>query len=166
MYSRTAYADDTYAWSREQAAALRRIAEARTGLPENIDLERVAEEIEAVGRSDLRIVEGFVEVLLRHLLQIASAPDLPAARHWAREAELQARALIKDLTRSMRQVIDIEELWYAAKARADAELDRQGVALLTALPADCPFSLDDLVGAAFDIRSAARQIRRASGQPD
>jgi hypothetical protein len=42
----TLYDQDFYAWTKDQAAKLRRLAVARVNLPEAVDLDIVAEEIE------------------------------------------------------------------------------------------------------------------------
>lgn len=160
----TSYHDDIYAWSQEQAAALRRLAETRRDLPNELDLEHVAEEIEDVGKTELRTVESFLELLLRHLLKIASAPDAAAVRHWRGEVLLQHRALRKDLKRSMIQLIDLDDVWSAAAARADAALDQHGDALLSDLPRQCPFSLDALASHPFELDEAVARLRRLSAQ--
>jgi hypothetical protein len=160
----TSYSDDIYAWSQEQAAALRRLAESRRDLPNELDLEHVAEEIEDVGRTELRIVETHLESMLRHLLKIASAPDSRPVRHWRGEVALQRCDLLKDLKPSMRQLIAIDDVWDKAQRRADAALDEHGDALLPDLPQACPFGLDDLVASGFDLEAAVTRLRGLSGQ--
>ena len=108
MHHATAYHDDIYAWSQEQAALLRRLA--ARGLPDGLDLEHVAEEIEEVGKSELRTVESFVELLLRHLVKVASAPAAASIPHWRGEIGYQQRALRKDLKWSMHHLIDLDEI--------------------------------------------------------
>jgi Domain of unknown function DUF29 len=49
------YDDDFLAWSEQQAAALRGLA-GRRGLPNELDLEHVAEEIEDLGRAEFNTV--------------------------------------------------------------------------------------------------------------
>src|SRR5829696_10355973 len=44
MDRRSLYDDDIYAWTQQQAEALRRLAETRRDLPNELDLENVAEE--------------------------------------------------------------------------------------------------------------------------
>lgn len=158
----TAYDDDIYAWSQEQAAALRRLAETRRDLPNELDLEHVAEEIEDVGKTELRTVESYLELLLRHLLKVASAPDAPPVRHWRGEIEIQAEAFRTEFKNSMRQLVGIDRAWRAALARADAALDKHGDRLLPGLPSACPFALDDLLADPFDIDLAIAEIEAAS----
>lgn len=163
MNGPTAYADDIYAWSREQAAVLRRLAETRRDLPNELDLEHVAAEIEDVGRSEVRAVRSFVELALVHLLKLASVPEADPARHWRGEVDLQNRAVADDLRRSMYELIDIDRVWDAAMKRADAALDGHGDALLPGLPSSCPLGLDEL-RKPLDIEAAVARIRAAAGQ--
>lgn len=158
----TAYHDDIYAWSQEQAAVLRRLAASRPDLPNELDLEHVAEEIEDVGRSELRTVESFLELMLRHLLKIASAPEARPARHWRDEVAVQQRAIRKDLRTSMRQLIEIDDVWDIAQRRADAALDEHGDALLPDLPQACPFTLDELAAPDLDVDTALTRLRAVS----
>ena len=158
----TAYDDDIYAWSQQQAAVLRRLAETRRDLPNELDLENVAEEIETVGRYEVRAVESFAEVLLQHLLKVASAPDAQPVRHWRTEIDLQSAGLSDEFRNSMRQIIRLDRIWLNAVARADMALDQHGDALLPALPRSCPLTLDQLLADPFDVDEAIARVRRAS----
>lgn len=161
----TSYDDDIYAWSQEQAVALRRLAETRRDLPDELDLENVAEEIETVGRNELRTVESFIELLLQHLLKVASAPQAPAQRHWRAEIGIQSDALRGEFRTSMRQVLRLDNVWRAAMVRADMALDQHGDALLADLPRICPLSLDDLLADPFDVDAAISRLVSASAGP-
>ncbi len=59
----------------------------------------------------------------------------------------------------MRQLIDLDRVWKAARARADAALDEHGNALLPDLPSACPFSLDELAAPGFDVEAAVARLR-------
>src|SRR5215471_12801358 len=59
----TLYDQDFYAWTQEQAALL------REGAVQDLDLPHLAEEIESLGKSDLRALESHLEVLVLHLLK-------------------------------------------------------------------------------------------------
>ena len=60
------YDTDILAWSQRQAAVLRDLA-ARRDLPNELDLDHVAEEIEDVGRSELNAVQSFIRLCLVHI---------------------------------------------------------------------------------------------------
>ena len=55
------YDTDIYAWSQQQAAVLRDLA-SRPDLPNELDLQHVAEEIEDVGISELNAVRSFLRL--------------------------------------------------------------------------------------------------------
>ena len=157
----TSYEDDIYAWSQAQAAVLRRLAATRRDLPNELDLEHVAEEIEDVGKSEVRTVESFLELLLRHLLKVASAPEARPGRHWRGEIDIQHRALRKDLKRSMFQLIELDDVWRTAKLRAEKALEENGDALVEGLPPAAPFELEEFLANSFDIDRAVDRIRRS-----
>jgi hypothetical protein len=162
MDRRSLYDDDIYAWAEQQAEALRRLAETRRDLPNELDLENVAEEIEDVGKSELGKVESFIELVLAHLIKAASVPNAAPFRKWGKEVRLFRAQLLKNLTRSMRAKIDMDELWRLARLRADVDLTRESDEILADLPSVSPFSLDDLTGAEFDFEAAVARIRPPS----
>src|SRR5829696_3407565 len=82
MDRRSLYDEDVYAWAKQQADALRRLARTGRDLPNELDLENVAEEIEDVGKSELSKVESCIRLILIHLLKLASAPQARSERKW------------------------------------------------------------------------------------
>jgi hypothetical protein len=60
----------------------------------------------------------------------------------------------------MQAMIDVNYEWKLAAIRADADLSDHGDQLLPELPAESPFSLDDLIGESFDFEKAVAQIRK------
>ena len=76
--SMTVYEHDFYAWTQQQAAALRAAVRSGANLP--VDWENVAEEIESLGRSDARELRSRIATTVEHLLKLEFAPaDLPRA---------------------------------------------------------------------------------------
>src|SRR5262252_11144445 len=65
----TLYDQDFYAWTQEQATLL------RLGAVHELDLTNLAEEIESLGKSDLRALESHLEVLVLHLLKWQYQPQ-------------------------------------------------------------------------------------------
>lgn len=96
-YDAAAYEDDFYAWTQQQAAALR--AEAASGSNAPIDWENVAEEIESMGRSERDKIESRLEVLLVHLLKWLYCPELRerCERGWSLTMIEQRRRLARVL---------------------------------------------------------------------
>jgi hypothetical protein len=159
MDRRSLYDEDVYAWAQQQADALRRLAETPHDLPNELDLENVAEEIEDVGKSELGKVESFIELILVHLIQAASVPNADPYRKWGKEVRLFQAQLLKNLTRSMRAKVDMDELWRLARLRADIDLTGAGDELLAELPAASPFALDDLTAPEFDFEAALARVK-------
>src|SRR3954470_14023612 len=75
------YETDILAWTEEQAAALRALA-GRPDLPNALDLPNVIEEIEALGRTELKAATSPIRLILEHLVKLAADPDAPARLHW------------------------------------------------------------------------------------
>jgi hypothetical protein len=158
MDRRSLYDEDIYAWAQQQAEVLRRLAETRQDLPNELDLENVAEEIEDVGKSELREVESFIRLMFIHLIKAASAPEARAYRKWEKEIRVFRADLLKNLTRSMEAMIDVNYEWKLATIKADADLSEHGDQLPPDLPAESPFSLEDLTGEGFDFEKAVARI--------
>src|SRR5687767_4757558 len=138
------YDDDIVLWSEEQAEIIRRLGRTRRDLPNELDIENVAEEIESVGRSETASVESLLRLVMLHLIKIASAPNSPAMPHWRDETRnFRADALIR-YAPSMAQRIDLERTWRLAREQADASLAEHGDVVLP-LPSQCPWTVEELV---------------------
>ena len=86
------YEHDIATWSEQQSDLLRRMA--RGERVNGVDWENVAEEIESVGRSEVRAVESLLGVALLHVLKLVHWPGHPAGLAWRGEVAnllLQAR---------------------------------------------------------------------------
>jgi phage gpG-like protein len=68
------YRSDTVAWSRHQAAALRAAAQAMPGAASNsapaLDWENLAEEIEALGKSERAALRSHLARIMHHLVKL------------------------------------------------------------------------------------------------
>jgi hypothetical protein len=161
------YDDDVVLWSEEQAEIIRRLGRTRRDLPNELDIENVAEEIESVGRSEMASVESFLRLLMLHLIKIASAPHSPAVPHWRDEARnFGADAYIR-FAPSMAQRIDAERIWRIARSQAVSSLAEHGDAAAP-LPSRCPWSVEELVQENMDLDwllSRLEQRADAGGQP-
>ena len=137
------YDVDFYRWTQEQAALLRRVPGERINLP--IDWSHAAEEIEDLGRRDLRAVNNRIGVILEHLLKLEHSPAEGPRDGWidtvARCRDEVSRTL--DDSSSLRR--KLPERWlkeYAIARRvAVRALARDGVGDLE-VPADPPCTLD------------------------
>ena len=75
MSGPTLYDDDILLWSEQQAEAIRKLGTTRRDLPNELDIENVAEEIESVGRSELAAVESYLQLILVHLVKLRVEPE-------------------------------------------------------------------------------------------
>ena len=156
------YDDDIVTWAEEQAVALRALA-ARPDLSNTVDWENVAEEIESVGRSHTRAVQNLSIQVLAHLLKRASAPTVPASRHWREEIVTFQLAAFNAYEPSMRRRLRWDRIWASAIASAEAGLIAYGNDLLPGLPDACPIGADDLLSERFDVDRALRMIAESVG---
>lgn len=153
--SRPDYDADFYAWTQDQAAALRGLSPAAAG--NRVDLEHVAEEIEDLGKRDIREVESHLRQVLAHLLKLAALPDARERVHWIAEIEeFQARAA-ETYKPSMAQSIDLARAWRLARRSAASVLAEMGASPPPVQDA-CPFDLEGLVRADFDVRAALARL--------
>lgn len=162
---RSLYDDDIYAWSEQQAAALRLLAERPARLPNELDLVHVAEEIEDLGRSERHAAESALRLIMVHLIKLSADPEARAIRHWRSEIVAFHIELLSRLTRAMAGRIDLDQVWTQAKRQARAALDADEIedaqAGLWAL-GECPFTLEQLSAPDLDIGSAVRQLSAES----
>jgi hypothetical protein len=119
------------------------LRQAATGARVNeIDWENIIEEIEDVGRSSLKACRSHLRQALLHMLKAAAWPRAREVPHWLSEARV-ARVNAADVfAPSMRQRIDLGEIY--AKAMFALPDTHDGQAPLP-LPAECPVSLDELL---------------------
>src|SRR5436305_2575968 len=108
------YDEDILLWSEQQAEVIRRLRRSRRDLPNEFDVENVAEEIESVGRSELAAVNSLIRQILLHLMKLTVVPDETASRHWRGEILAFHSDVLGRYAPSMRQRIDLDALWRSA----------------------------------------------------
>ncbi len=137
----TLYDDDFYAWTQEQAKLLRRV---RPG-DNRLDIELIAEEIEDLGKSELHACQSLCEHIIEHLLKLEYSRLDEPARHWRQEIVEWRLQLERKLTRAITAKLDLQERYrYALRLLRAFEDEAPG--LMTRIPAECPYSLDQIVG--------------------
>lgn len=135
------YNDDLTAWCEEQANILRRRA------ANEIDWDNLAEEIEAVGRSERREIRSRLEILLVHLLKWQFQPE------WR---SMSWEASIDEARQRMADVIEDNPSLAAEPAKALANAYRRAMQNrmirqleLNQLPETCPWPVEDILRADF-----------------
>jgi hypothetical protein len=156
------YDEDLHAWALHQAEALRRLKAAGLPLPNDLDLENVAEEIEDLGNEQRFQVESNLEQALAHLIKLALRPEDDAARHWSSEVAGFLGTALKRYRPSMRRALDLEEMWRLScrRARLSLGLPRGEPA---GLPAAMPFTLEELLADDADPNDLAAKLAGTLG---
>jgi len=139
----TAYQNDFYSWTREQARLLRegRLAE--------LDIEHLSEEIEDMGKSEQRALGSFLETLLIHLLKWAYQIHYPYKRSWQLTILEQRKRILRQLKNNPGLKPTLSE------AMADAyDLARLGAERETGIPSDvfperCPWTFEQIADPDF-----------------
>lgn len=100
------YDTDLALWAESQARALRHAGHAGTNLP--IDWQNVAEEIEALGKSQARELASRLRTILVHLIKLQASPATEPRGGW-RETIAEQRSEIERVIEdspSLRQAVD------------------------------------------------------------
>lgn len=142
------YETDHYAWTREQAAELRRLAELRVNLAASLDLEHLAEEIQDMGDNTVAVVEGLIEQILIHFLKLEWFPDQLPRNHWISEIDGSRSGIDRRLRRSPSVVhrVGLNPLYDHARFRFARSMSKE---VLRSIPSECPYSLTEIVDRNF-----------------
>ena len=133
---------DIFAWSQRQAELLRRVARGERVNDADLDWPNIVEELEDVGGNVLRGVRNSLKQAMLHELKALAWPDSVHVPHWQAEAREQRDNARADYTPSMRDKIDVAELYRRALRALPTASD--GVAPLP-VPLACPYALDELL---------------------
>lgn len=140
------YETDFFAWTQDQAAKLRRLQAQAVNL--DLDLPRLAEEVEDLGKAERNAVRSQLIRIIEHCLKLEYSPAAAPRGDW-RESVIEARDEIADrLTPSLRRDLAeaVDTLFGRARRRAANALRRQQEqGAVDALPETCPYALDDLL---------------------
>jgi hypothetical protein len=140
------YKDDFYAWTRDQASALRRLADECWNGP--LDLLHLAEEVEDLGSEQQWAVEGQLERIIEHLLKLEHSPSPQPRRQWMISVNTARGEVQRRLTRTIRSEVEphLPDLYRRARRNADLALVDYGETdAAQALPEACPYTLNDLL---------------------
>ena len=150
------YNRDFWAWTQEQAGALRRRDFGA------IDWDNVIEEIETLGRSEKRAWKSYCANVISHLLKIEHSPATESIDHWRGEVlgwrwemryTLSENPSLKgdlggllEKAWSNGRAEGVEKLAEHAKPANWAAQKRIVRDLRGRLPQDCPYALEDIAG--------------------
>ena len=136
------YDEDFVLWSEHQAALI------RAGRFELVDWDNVAEEIESLGKRDLRQVSNRLAILLLHLLKWQFQPS-GRSTSWRATIRTQRGRILRVLkdSPSLLQHVDAEVRDVYPRAREDAA-DETGL-IIDRFRVTCPYSAAELLDDAF-----------------
>jgi Domain of unknown function DUF29 len=137
------YQNDLYAWAHDQAALL------RAGRFDALDLEHLIEEVEDLAGSLKSAVRSRATTVMTHLLKLQHSSAQNPRLAWRETIRTQRTRLLNDLTPSLHRHLADRLLEIYERARHDAEgslRDHGEHAAADALPATCPYTLDQITG--------------------
>jgi hypothetical protein len=140
------YRDDFYAWTRHQAAELRKLAQTRPNVA--LDFPHLIEEVADLGRSERNAVHSHVRVIIEHALKLEHSQAGDPRIGWY-ETIIRARSDLEDkLTPTLRRDLqrNLQRVYRLARRSAFQSLRLHGeTEPAEALPPDCPWRLADLL---------------------
>ncbi|MDX2234988.1 MAG: DUF29 domain-containing protein [Hyphomonadaceae bacterium] len=101
------YERDFYVWTQEQAAALRAAGKAG-GRSNAVDWDRVAEEVEDLGKSEYREAANYVTRILEHFFKLAWTQREEPKDSWRAEIDVFRLNVEECLTASLRAKVDAD----------------------------------------------------------
>ena len=136
------YDRDFYGWANEQAALL------RAGQISAADIDHIAEEIESMGRSEMRELVNRLAVLLLHLLTWEFQPGL-RGNSWRLTVKEQRRQLARHLRDNPSLNGRLPEAIVDAYGDAMLEAERETGLTEATFPVACPWTFDQIMAADF-----------------
>jgi len=137
---------DPYAWALAQAALLRRGAAGRNA----VDAAGLGEFLEEWADEMLSTVRSQMVNLMAHAAKVARSRNPQISGHWRSECIEFHDRLVDAYRPSMRDKIDMASLWNRACRKVYASFADHGEAK-PQLPAQCPFTLDQLIDPDLDL---------------
>ena len=140
------YDRDFFAWTQDQAAALRRLASERWNGP--LDLSRLAEEVEDLGKAERNALLGRIERLILHLLKLDHATASRPRRQWIVSVDAARRGLKRHLTPTLLKDLEaaLADLYRRERNRtARKPFFCDDPTTAAALPETCPYTLAQLL---------------------
>ncbi|ACB49971.1 hypothetical protein cce_0620 [Crocosphaera subtropica ATCC 51142] len=108
------------------------------GKYEQLDVINLVEEIQALGRSEVRETFNLLKQIIAHKLKLEYSQLIYPRKHWQDEIDEFYEQLGLFLTKTVRNKLDLYKIYQAAKKKVLKQYD---VNLLN----KCPYSWDDLL---------------------
>jgi hypothetical protein len=144
MISQT-YETDFLRWTQEQSALL------RAGKWQDLDRERIAEELDDMGREQQLALQSLMRQILLHLLKLEYSPARLPRTKWAEEIiEFRDQAQTRiDATPSLKYHAPelFDKAWLQARRAAEKSFALYGEQVT--LPNLCPYSIEQVLAADY-----------------
>jgi hypothetical protein len=140
------YEEDFHAWTRDQAKALRRLAQARPN--EAIDFSHLIDEVQDLGRSQRDAVRSHARAIVEHCLKLEHSAAREPRGGWVTPITHARVALQDKLTPSLRRdpATSLPRLYGQARLQAAVALRVHGEeGAAQALPETCPYTLEQIL---------------------
>jgi Domain of unknown function DUF29 len=121
----TLHDEDFFAWTRQQAKALRAAAQSQANQP--LDWENLAEEIDGLGASERSVLGSHIMRIIQHFAKLEFSPAIEPRNGWRRTirlARIQVERRLDDnpsLRRQLRRIVEQETRRGIEYAIADLE---------------------------------------------
>lgn len=138
----TAYDDDLYTWSLEQADLLRKHKF------DQIDLEHIIEEIEDMSKSEKRALQSFLKNLLMHLLKWQYQPAF-RGNSWKYTIIEQRESVIDHLKENPGLKSKLPEILLTAYRQARLSATSETGLTLKTFPEECPWAFEEFIDSEF-----------------
>jgi hypothetical protein len=142
MSNSTLYDRDFYAWSQTQAELL------RTGKFTEADIPNIIEEIETLGRSELRELVSRLRVLLLYLLKWQYQPNLQS-NSWRATIAVQRHEVTEHLNESPSLKSRLADAVARGYRLASTEAIIETGLPKHSFPLDCPWSYEQIIDENF-----------------
>lgn len=114
------------------------IKKLRYGEFSGLDLENLIEELESMGKTDLRTANSLIKQIIIHRLKLDNLPNLEPRKDWQKEINNFQEQLEDLLSGSLQAKIDLEKVY--ARAKKEVLLDYS-----LNLPEKCPYGWNELL---------------------
>ncbi|MGB5595735.1 MAG: DUF29 domain-containing protein [Crocosphaera sp.] len=131
------YEKDFVQWLDEQANLLLK------GKYEQLDIINLVEEIEALGRSEVREAFNLLKQIIAHKLKLEYSQLIYPRKHWQNEIDEFYEQLGFVLTKTVINKLNLEKIYQAAKKKVLRKYEFN-------LPDQCPYSWDELLAELTD----------------
>lgn len=140
------YERDLYAWTRSQAKALRRLAQARPNEP--VDFAHLIEEVQDLSKSERDAVRRHVRTIIEHLLKLEHSAAREPRAGWIISITHAHIAMQDKLISSLRRdlMVNLDRLYTQARQQASVALRVHGeVEAANALPGQQPYTAQQIL---------------------